>query len=629
MRSRNGRRWAAGLVACAALHAATVRGQIGLREEVSLTGTVDAVVVGVVVVRDDAGTRHDVRVQAPGDQGVALADGALLAFPADVSVSGGFDVPKLKPGQVVRVESSLGRTGMPAGEVAEVTLLAADDPPGIDWRSGPPSGDDRAACTITAVVKQASRRALVVESPPAGDVSRSTPLRFTLAADVRGVFETADPRRIEAGATVVECRAVRLTTGDVVARSLVVRNPAAAVVAQKGDDALAATYQKLSNEPPPAPRDVRSAHFAFMTDLSDREAAIVLDKLERMAGMLQSYFRRPATGVVEGFVVRDLAAWRVHRFEEALGLEKIRGGAGVCFNSQIGDRRRAVLYSCADHGVIQHECMHGLCHMTFGSTGPTWLAEGVAELGNYWREGRREVEVTPAVMGFLQHAQPKRRLLEIAVPGRTDAGTWQDYAWRWALCHLLANNPNYADRFQPLATALMEERPGASFERAYGAVAQELSFEYDLFLRTVGNGYRADLVAWPWKDSGKARGLTVGGSAKIPRVKAAAGWQAARIRVERGGQYEVQATGTWKTSAAGPAVTAAGDADGRGRLVAAVLQGDKTDGFTLGDEFTIGGDGTFSAPEDGELFLRCGDAWTQLGDNAGELAVTVRRVAAP
>lgn len=629
MRRRSDRRWAAWLVAWVVLDAASVLGQIAVREEFSLTGTVDAVIAGVVVVRDDAGTRHELRVKGSEGKAVALADGTLLMFPADVTVSGAFDVAKLKPGQVVRVESSLGRKGMPDGEVGAVVLLGANDPPGIAWPSGPPSGDARAACTITAVVKQANKAALVVEAPPSKELSRSAPIRFKLAADVRGEFETADPRRIEAGATVVECRAARLSTGDVVARSLVVRNPAAGATSPKGDDALAAKYQKLSNEPRKAPRDVRSAHFAFLTDLSDREAAIVLDKLERMAGMLQSYFRRPATGVVEGFVVHDLAAWQGHRFEEEMGLEKIRSREGVCFNSRLGDRRRAVLYSCADHGVIQHECMHGLCHMTFGSTGPTWLAEGVAELGHYWREGRCEVAIQPAAMGFLQNAQPKRRLIEIAVPGRTDAGSWQDYAWRWALCYLLANNPNYADRFQPLAIALMEERPGASFESVYGSVAKELSFEYDLFLRTVGNGYRADLVAWPWKDCGKARALAAGGSTKIPRVKAAAGWQAARIRVEQGAEYEVATTGTWQTSAAGPAVTAAGDADGRGRLVATVLRGDKADGFTLGDEFPVGHARTFSAPEDGELFLRCGDDWTQLGDNTGELAVTVRRVAAP
>lgn len=620
---------AAWLAACAACAAAAVAGQIRAIEECSPAGVVQSVAAGVVVVRDDAGTRHEVRVQAPDEQGVALADGTRVAFPAEVRVSGSFDVTKLKPGQMVRIESLLGRRGPPGGEVTEVVLLGAGDKPAIDWHAGPPAAATQAACTITAVVKQVAKGALVVECLPTAELPRVTALRFKLAAGVQGRYDVDDPGRIEAGALVVKCRAVRLSTGDVVARSLAVRNPAAAAVASKEDEALATKYRKLSADPPPKPRDVRSAHFAFTTDLSDREAAIVLDKLERMAGMLQSYFRRPATGVVEGFVVRDLAAWANHPFEQPLGVEKIRSGAGVCFNSRLGDQRRAVLYSCADHGVIQHECMHGLCHMTFGSTGPTWLAEGVAELGNYWREGQREVDIDPVVMGFLRNAQPKRRLLEIAVPGRTDAGSWQDYAWRWALCHLLANNPNYTDRFQPLAIALMEERPDASFESAYGSVARELSFEYDLFLRTVGNGYRADLAAWPWQDHGKARPLAVEASAKIPRVKAAAGWQATRVRVERGAAYELEATGTWRTSAAGPALTAAGDADGHGRLLAAVLRDEAGEALSLGDEFPVGAGGPFTAPDDGTLFVRCDDAWTELGDNSGELSVTVRRAAAP
>jgi hypothetical protein len=130
----------------------------------------------------------------------------------------------------------------------------------------------------------------------------------------------------------------------------------------------------------------------------------------------------------------------------------------------------------------------------FGSTGPTWLAEGLAELGNYWRENDGSVELPKPVVGYLQQAMPKRHLLEIATPGRAAAGSWQDYAWRWALCHLLANNPNYSDRFVPLAIGLMEARPDTSFELVYGPVARQLAFEYDQFLATLGNGARTELA---------------------------------------------------------------------------------------------------------------------------------------
>jgi hypothetical protein len=268
--------------------------------------------------------------------------------------------------------------------------------------------------------------------------------------------------------------------------------------------------------------------------------------------------------------------------------------------------------------------------MTFGSTGPTWLAEGVAELGNYWRDGEQAVAIEPVVMAYLQRAQPKRSLMEIATPGREPAGSWQDYAWRWALCHLLASNPNYADRFKPLAIALMEGRPDVSFESVYGSTAREISFEYDQFLRNVGNGYRADLTAWPWK--AKFRSLPAAGGSMKTTVKAAAGWQASGLRVERGVVYEVVTDGAWRTAPAGDPRDADGDADGRGRLVGAVLQGGEKDGAAT-ERLALGvgwGGGTrraFVATADGQLFLRCADDWTQLADNDGEQIVTLRRAA--
>jgi len=604
-----------------ALIAAVAAGQLTIEEEFSFTGTVDAVAAGRLTVRDAQGQRREVRVQERNEKGVALRDGRLLAFPAEIRVTGGVDVGRLKPGQVVRFSALLNGRGSSTGEVAEVTLVDGQVEPGVVMREEPAKPTEHAPCEVTGAVKRADSRSLVVELPQAKAFSRKTVLAFKLAQAAKGLLESGDLRRIEPGARIVRLDAVRLDTGDVVARAVVAENPAAAAVRERGDDALANKYRGLSDVPKKEPRLIRSAHFAFLSDVSDREARIILDKLERMAGLLQNYFRRPAAGVVEGFVVRDLEAWRQHRFEEPFGREKITRGEGVCFNATLGDERRAVLYSCADHGVIQHECMHGICHMTFGSTGPTWLAEGVAELGNYWNADDPAVDIEPVVMAYLQNAEPKRRLLEIAVPGRTEAGGWQDYAWRWALCYLLANNPNYAERFKPLAISLMEGRDGVSFESVYGPQAREISFEYDQFLRTVGNGYRADLTAWPWQ--AKFSRLAAGGSLKTT-VKAAAGWQASRLRVEQGVTYELETQGTWRTSKAGEALAAAGDQEGHGRLVAAVFHE-----FELGPEIPLADSGSFSAPADGDLFLRCADDWTQLADNDGEITVTFRRAAAP
>ncbi|MFM8952407.1 MAG: hypothetical protein ACKOOF_05000 [Planctomycetaceae bacterium] len=605
-------------LACAAI-APDAQGQIQITEQLAITGTVESVAGGRVVVRDEAGVRHEVLVQRSAERGVALRDGRLLAFPADVRVIGVIDVTKIEPGQIVRVQTRLNSRGAATGEMATLTVVdAASAVIGVAWDAeAPRTVKDAAACTVTAPVTRASRRRLTLELPAGTPFKAKTLVALTLTADARAELSSRDLGHAEPGARAVQLDAAKLDTGDLVAKTLVIENHGETAVRDRGDAALENTYRGLSAEPPKEPRLVRSRHFAFLTDVSDREWAVIRDKLERMVANLERYFGRKGTGVVEGFIVRDLAAWPDGSLEEPMGVEKIRRGEGVCFNATLGPQRRATLYSCDSHGVIQHECVHGFCHLTFGSTGPTWLAEGVAELGNYWRDGDTSVEIDPGVMAFIRTTPRKRRLTEIAVPGREPAGTWQDYAWRWALCHLLANNPNYADRFRPLAIALMEEKPGASFEATYGPVARELSFEYDQFLETMGNGARVDLVAWPWK--AKFRPLAAGATAKAT-VKAAAGWQATGILVDQQTRYDVEARGTWQLAPAAAPGSADGDRDGHGRLVAAVFQD-----FALTPAIPLGVKATFTAPAAGQLFLRCADDWTQLADNGGEIAVTVQR----
>ncbi len=604
-------------LALAAVVSTTARGQVSIAERLTLSGTVEAVAGHRVTMRDDAGTRHEIRVQRAGEQGVPLADGRLLAFPAEVSVGGVVDPATLEPGQVVRFRILLTAKGAAEGAAGDLTVVDADAATiGVAWPHGPPEGKAAADCVVTAGVLRAGKTRLAVELPAGAAFPKRTVVSGTLAADAQATLESRDLRRLAPGAVVSRLEAVRLDTGDLVARRLVAENRSPRAAA-RGDDVLENRHRSLSDTPPSEPRLVRSQHFAFMTDVSDREWAVIRDKLERMVGVLERFFGRKARGMVEGFIVRDLAAWPAGLLEEPLGVEKIRRREGVCFNTSLGPARRAVLYACADHGVIQHECVHGFCHLTFGSTGPTWLSEGVAELGNSWRDGDDAVAIDPLVMGYLQNAPRKRTLGEIAVPGDEPAGSWQDYAWRWALCYLLANNPNYSDRFRPLAVALMEQRPGASFEATYGPVAREVSFEYARLLETVGNGFRADLTAWPWKAA--FRTLARGASQRT-RVKAAAGWQATGVTVERGGAYEVVAEGTWRTASAATPLTADGDAEGHGRLMGTIFHD-----FTLEPEVRLGEAGEFIAAADGRLFLRCGDDWTQLGDNDGAIDVTIRR----
>lgn len=591
--------------------------QLMVQETISISGTVESVSGNVLVVKDETGRAYTVRVQSMDKQSVRLAGGQFLRSPAKIVVTGSYVVDDLKAGQNIQFQCRLNRLGRTTGEVAEISLVTGnDDANGIRVLEVGNKASAHSTCEIVAELSRVTNGRLVVKIPANNGFTRKSTLSIPTAKDATVGFISDDFGRAGAGAKVTKLVAVRLDTGDIVAKTLEIEISNKTTARASVDDALLTKYRHLSDEPH-KPRLIRSQHYAFMTDISERQARIILDKLETMVGILSQYFGQAPNGIVEGFIVRDLAGWPDGLLTEPAGIAKIQGEAGICFNSSLGNRHRAVLYSCDDHGVIQHECTHGFCHLAFGSTGPTWLAEGLAEMGQYWKFDKRAVDINPRVIAYLQGHQPKRKLREIAVPGRVDPGTWQDYAWRWALCHLLANNPNYADRFKPLAIALMKKQKGASFEVVYGLTAQQLAFEYELFLDQLDNGYRADLCAWQWNRkfsplAGKRRTQV--------KVSALLGWQATGVQLDTGASYDLAAVGNWKIAKDGGEYDADGDKIGRGQLVAVIYNN-----FKLSDPFPIGKLKSFVSPNHGQLFLRCQDDWNRLADNAGELMVHIRR----
>ena len=226
--------------------------------------------------------------------------------------------------------------------------------------------------------------------------------------------------------------------------------------------------------------------------------------------------------------MRDLSQWPVDEMDP-FGVQQIADGAGVTA-TPLGNQRMAIVYACDDHGVVQHEAMHAYCSLTYGSTGPTWLSEGVAELGNYWKEGRLDVKVDPVVIAYLQGVQPKKKMLEIVAPGQTTGDSWQNYSWRWALCHLLANNPNYGNRFRAMAVGLMEQQEGVSFEAVYGPVAPQISVR----VRTLSATARQRLPGGPLR-VGVEREVqgTLADRRMTVKIQAKRGWQASGLQSKR------------------------------------------------------------------------------------------------
>jgi hypothetical protein len=400
------------------------------------------------------------------------------------------------------------------------------------------------------------------------------------------------------------------------------REPASKKVPSPGPSDAPVKTVKVSQ-----PADFKSTHFLLHTDLPSKEAHDLLNRLETMLKLIANYWGHPPLGTIECYVVKDLGCWP-EGVLSAQGRAKIQQGAGVTLVETLnrGNQTvaaKAIVYATADHGTPQHEAVHAYCGQTFGKTGPLWYSEGMAEMGQYWRPGDASVRCPDYMIKYIRSVPPKP-LAEILAedgmprPGKQAAfsgDSWQNYAWRWALCHLLENNPNYAPRFRLLGAGfLIGSHVG--FDETFGAMRDEIAFEYRFFLRHMDAGYRVDLCSWDWK---RKFNRPSGETPKVARVAANRGWQPTGALVSPDRTYEFSASGTWQLSKGGADLSADGQSDGAGRLEGVILND-----FTLGQPFALSSYGKFTPPTEGKLYLRCADKWHELADNKGGMTVKLK-----
>ena len=400
------------------------------------------------------------------------------------------------------------------------------------------------------------------------------------------------------------------------------------------------TRQRAEDAPAaPAPKLYKSANFHVMTDLSAEDADALLKRLETMLKLVSAYFGRRNPRPIEMYVIDDFDNWPEATLAtmDPDGIQSVRSGGGVTMTqvATAGDQfiGKATVYAGSRHGTPQHEAVHAYCGQAFGRTGPVWYSEGMAEVGNYWQENDKSVTTDPRVIEYLKSGDPRSLDQIVNNPLEQTGDSWQNYAWRWALCHLLGFNENYTDRFKPLGLALLADRD-VDFWQVYGTQSEEIEFEYKLFLKDMQPGYRCDLCSWDWKT--KSRALQ--GSAKLQaNIRADHGWQASRLKLFAGATYAYDATGEWtlgpadptregeapaeplESTDADPDLTADGASDGRGRLIAVIFND-----YELSEPFDLGASGEFTAETDGELFVRCLDDWGRLADNKGKVTLKLR-----
>lgn len=432
-------------------------------------------------------------------------------------------------------------------------------------------------------------------------------------------------------------------------------SPRAAVVALKLVLALllctSAVEADVDGAPPQrrAPADFRSKHFLLHTDLAPREAEALLVRLERVLQRIAVYFGRQPRGTIEAYVVERLANWPENAFPHPMARVFIDGVGGATPYENIRDAKppefKATIYVKNLPGAPEHEAVHAYCIQTFGTYGPDWYKEGMAEVARYGQSGSSRVDCPKEMVDYLRSA-PARRIEQIVSRGTFTAlisesllqyvperhiftaeslkapdkarieKAKQSYRWSWALCHFLSSHPRYRDRFRHLGRSFLN-RENVSLEQSFADVAGELSFEFRFFLERFDNGYDVARCAWDWETEFRplrgTRPVTV-------KVFADRGFQATGYLVSAGQAYEYRTSGTWRLTPRGRVSTADGTPSKSGRLVGVVMSD-----YELGEPFELGTRGTFIAPADGGLYFRCQDAWNELHDNRGTVIVRFRR----
>lgn len=293
--------------------------------------------------------------------------------------------------------------------------------------------------------------------------------------------------------------------------------------------------------------------------------------------------------------------------------------------------------------LVLHESFHGFAEHVFGGTGPSWFAEGTAEMmathtgsagtirvpiipasreaAPYWGRfkiinQRRDEHVVPAIETILG----QRNALYAEV---------EPYVWSWSAAVLMTMYPEYRSALTAASKRVVDR--SSNFALAFrGDLESEwpaLRTRWQLLMEDFDYGYdiarnRAD---WKMPD------LDWTGSIRSMKIAANRGWHSAGVKIPAGAEIQVKATGRYSLGnqprpwiCEPPGVTVRYH---RGHplgmvLAALVPIADGENGVVRPLQVErVGSRASIVAKQDSWLYFRIGDDPSELADNQGEATV--------
>jgi hypothetical protein len=291
--------------------------------------------------------------------------------------------------------------------------------------------------------------------------------------------------------------------------------------------------------------------------------------------------------------------------------------------------------------LLLHEGTHGYMSSVFGSCGPPWYSEAVAELMSTHRlseDGlqlagfpqRREDVPMLGRIKLLQDARQEDRMITLADVRQFTPRSFRQndgYAWCWATAAFLDGHPRYQKRFRNLHREVDSRDFPQRFRRTFATDWLEMQEEWSLFVNDLEHGHDLARTQIDFRSGEPLRGE------QTVTVQADAGWQNSGIALKRGKPYRLHASGRfqiadqpniWWSEPGGVSIRYY-----RGMplgILLACLRPDRPETPSAKHFLhpqVIGLQGTFTPSVDGTLYLRINDSAGELHDNAGSLRVVV------
>lgn len=296
--------------------------------------------------------------------------------------------------------------------------------------------------------------------------------------------------------------------------------------------------------------------------------------------------------------------------------------------------------------MLLHEGTHAFCAFNFGTLGPPWLAEGLAEYlaVHRWQDGRLELAArglsrddlpywgrVKLIRDAYRTGAPKT-LREVLQFSPNAFPQTESYAWSWAAVSMMDQHPEIAPLFRA-AIERLAEVPPSQWQRDFLASlpvrADRLEVQWQVDTTSLQYGHDFARTAVDWKEPKSLQGDTA--SIIIPADGRwhSSGW------ILSPGEWRLQAVGRYQIAQdqGGPWI-----AEPEGITL------EYSEGFPLGQlQYTLVGEpgllvglSELTAPQKlgngvsfrtggQELFLRVNDSPRELGDNSGSVEVTAVR----